>query len=265
MGFDVIQDVYLQAGLVIFAIVTVLWLISLPLKNASIVDPMWSILFLAAALTKFIADAGQYSPRQLLLIMLVALWSLRLSLYLFWRNMGKGEDFRYAKWRRNGGPNWPYKAYLKVFILQGLLAWIICIPLIAGQSGTGVIGTLDLIAVVIWFIGFSFETLGDWQLARFKANPDNKGKVLNTGVWRYTRHPNYFGDAAQWWGFFLIAVAAGAWWTIYAPLLMTGLLMKVSGVVLLEKTLVKTKPQYKEYIETTPAFFPWFPSRKAGG
>ncbi|MDJ0838615.1 MAG: DUF1295 domain-containing protein [Acidobacteriota bacterium] len=255
-------QLYLIAGLVILCINTLLWLVSLPLKNASIIDPVWSLLFLAAALVPFVSGFDQLNPRQILIMTLVIAWSLRLALYLTWRNWGEGEDFRYKKWREAAGPPWWWLSYFKVFVLQGVLAWIICIPLLAAQVGSdSALGLLDLVAVAVWFVGFAFETLGDWQLTRFRGNPDNKGKVLNTGVWRYTRHPNYFGDAAQWWGFYLITVSAGAWWTLYAPLLMTGLLLKVSGVVLLEKTLVKTKPQYKEYIETTPAFFPWFPKK----
>ena len=120
---------------------------------------------------------------------------------------------------------------------------------------------LDYIAVPVWVIGFFFEAVGDWQLAQFKANSANKGKVLNVGVWRYTRHPNYFGDATQWWAYYLVALAAGGWWTIFSPIVMTGLLMRVSGVTLLEKSLKETKPGYKEYIETTSEFFPWFPRK----
>ncbi len=123
---------------------------------------------------------------------------------------------------------------------------------------------LDDLGLVVWGIGFFFEAVGDWQLARFKARPENKGKVLNRGVWRYTRHPNYFGDAAQWWGFFLIAAAASAYWTVYSPILMTLLLVRVSGVALLEKTLKDTKPGYKEYVESTNAFVPWFPHKPKG-
>ena len=256
-------ELYLLAGLPILIIAVSLWLASLPLKNASIIDPFWSLFFLAAASVPFLRDTGTWSPRQVLVFALVTIWALRLALYLFWRNMGKGEDFRYAKMRSEGGPSWPYKALVKVFILQGVLAWIICIPLIAAQeAGGGTLGPLDLVAVAVWFIGFCFEALGDWQLARFKADPAAKGRVLDTGVWRYTRHPNYFGDAAQWWGFYLLAAAAGAWWTVYAPLIMTLLLLKVSGVALLEKSLTKTKPRYADYIARTPAFFPWFPKSK---
>lgn len=200
--------------------------------------------------------------RKWLIGILVTLWGLRLSLYILWRNWGKPEDFRYAKWRREEGASWWWKSFLRVFVLQGVLLMIISIPLLAAQSGNAPFGILDYLAVPVWFIGFLFESAGDIQLARFKADPTNKGKVMNRGVWRYTRHPNYFGDAAQWWGYYLIALSAGGWWTIYAPIIMTYLLMRVSGVVLLEKTM-ETRPGYKEYVESTSAFVPWFPKVKS--
>ncbi len=144
--------------------------------------------------------------------------------------------------------------------------WIIGTPLLRAQiSATPAQLTwLDYLAIPVWLVGFFFEAVGDWQLAQFKANPANKGKVLNTGVWRYTRHPNYFGDAAQWWAYYLIALAAGGWWTIFSPVLMTLLLMRVSGVTLLEKTLKDPKPGYKEYVENTSEFIPWFPKKQSG-
>jgi steroid 5-alpha reductase family enzyme len=150
--------------------------------------------------------------------------------------------------------------------LQGVLLWLISAPLLAAQFGDspGHLAAVDLLGLFVWGIGFFFEAVGDWQLTRFKANPANKGKVLNTGLWAYTRHPNYFGDAMVWWGYFLIALATpGGLVTVYSPLIMTLLLLKVSGVAMLEKTLVETKPQYREYIAATSAFFPWFP-RKPG-
>jgi len=145
-----------------------------------------------------------------------------------------------------------------------LLLWIISIPLLAAQlqPAPDHLTFLDFLGLGLWLVGFFFEAVGDFQLSRFKANLDNKGKVLDSGVWRYTRHPNYFGDSAQWWGYYLIAAAAGGWWTIYSPALMTFLLLRVSGVALLEKTL-ETRPAYKEYIEKTSPFFPWFPRRKS--
>jgi steroid 5-alpha reductase family enzyme len=241
-----------------------LWLLSLALRNSSIVDIFWGTGFVIVAWTAFWLAPEGFVTRKLLLNGLVTIWGLRLSLHILTRNWGKPEDFRYQAWRKEAGVAWWWRSFFKVFFLQGIILWIVATPLIAVQVSkqpeqlTG----LDYLAILIWLIGFTFEALGDWQLRRFKANPANKGKVLDTGVWRYTRHPNYFGDAAQWWAYYLIALAAGAWWTIFSPLLMTSLLLRVSGVSLLEKTLKEEKPGYKEYIEATSEFIPWFPRKK---
>jgi steroid 5-alpha reductase family enzyme len=257
-------EIYLVAGVSILAFTTALWLVSLHVKNSSIIDPFWGILFLIAAIVYFVLAKNGSQDRKTLLLVLVMVWSLRLSVYLVWRNWRKGEDFRYRKWREEHGDRWWWRSFFQVFLLQGLLAWIISVPLLAAMAGEAPahLTVLDGLAVAVWLFGFFFEAVGDFQLARFRADPANKGQVLNTGVWRYTRHPNYFGDAAQWWGFYLIALTAGGFWTIYAPLIMTGLLLRVSGVALLEKTLTETKPQYQKYVATTSAFFPWFPKKQ---
>ncbi len=161
--------------------------------------------------------------RLILLGTVVTVWGLRLSLYIFFRNKGKGEDFRYAAWRDEAGSSWPWRSFFKVFLLQGVLMWIIAVPLIAVQRGdtTSPLKCLDYTGAALWLVGFIFEAGGDWQLARFKADPANKGKLLTSGLWSLTRHPNYFGDAAQWWGFWLIAASAGAPWTVFSPIIMT--------------------------------------------
>jgi steroid 5-alpha reductase family enzyme len=206
-----------------------------------------------------------FPARKLLLMILVTTWGLRLSLYLLWRNWGKGEDFRYQKFRADAGEKWWWQSYFKVFLLQGLLLWIISAPFLAAQYSPtpAKLTILDFLALPVWAVGFFFEAVGDLQLTRFKANPANKGKVLDRGVWRYTGHPNYFGDATQWWAYYLLATAAGGFWTIFGPIITTVLLMRVSGVTLLEKTLTTSKPGYKEYVESTSAFFPWFPRKWA--
>ncbi len=256
-------EIYLLGGAAILTMMVLLWLASLALKNASIVDIFWGTAFVLAGWVYFTLTPTGAAERKLLISLLVTLWGLRLSIYIFWRNHGKPEDFRYQKWRRENGPSWWWRSFFQVFLLQGLLAWIISIPLLVAQVATqpARLGWLDFAGILIWAIGFFFESAGDWQLARFKANPANRGKVLQDGVWRYTRHPNYFGDSAQWWGYYLVAAAAGGWWTVYSPILMTFLLLRVSGVALLEKTL-ETRPQYRDYIEKTSAFIPWFPKRK---
>ena len=250
---------FLYSGIAILVMMVLLWLLSLVFKNASIVDIFWGIGFVIVTWLAFSLGAG-YIPRKQLVAVLVTIWGLRLALHIGIRNWGKPEDFRYAKWRQENGPRWWWFSFLQVFLLQGVLMWIISAPLLAAQiSGFPVIITpLDLIGVVLWVIGMVFETMGDLQLMLFKANPANKGKLLTTGVWRFTRHPNYFGEAALWWGYYIIALASGSWWTIFSPILMTYLLMKVSGVAMLERTM-KIKPGYEEYMKKTNAFFPWFP------
>jgi steroid 5-alpha reductase family enzyme len=259
MGF---LQIYGIAAAAIFGCMVVLWLVSLALRNSSIVDVFWGTGFVIANWIYFALTPGGLPARKLLVGILVTMWGLRLSLYVLWRNWGKPEDFRCAKWRGEEGASWWWKSLPRVFVLQGVLLIVISIPLLAAQSGNVPFGVLDYVAVPVWLIGFFFEAVGDLQLARFKANPANKGKVMNRGVWRYTRHPNYFGDAAQWWGYYLAALATGGWWTIYAPIIMTFLLMRVSGVALLEQTM-ETRPGYKEYVETTSAFVPWFPRKRA--
>lgn len=252
------------AGLVTLGLMTILWLISLLLKNSSIVDIFWGTGFVILAWVYFALTPDGFLTRKLILAILTSVWGLRLSLYILWRNKGKPEDFRYQKWREENGKRWWWWSFFQVFLLQGLLMWIISMPLLAAQTRPSPdrLTVFDILGIGFWAIGFFFEAAGDLQLARFKADPANKGKVMDRGVWRYTRHPNYFGDAAQWWGYYLIAAAAGGWWTLFSPALMTTLLMRVSGVTLLEKTL-ETRPGYKEYAESTSAFIPWFPRRKS--
>lgn len=255
---------YSLTAIIILAIMTTLWILSLILKNSSIVDIFWGAGFVVANWIYFALAPEGLPARKWLISILVTIWGLRLSSYILWRNWGKGEDFRYQKWRNESGGAWWWKSFLQVFVLQGFLLWIISAPLLAAHIGPAPrhLTALDFAAVLLWAIGFFFEAVGDFQLARFKADPANKGKVMNRGVWRYTRHPNYFGDATQWWAYYLIALAAGGWWTILSPIIMTTLLVRVSGVALLEKSLKEERPGYKEYIETTSAFIPWFPRKR---
>ena len=255
-------ETYLNSGLLILTLMVVLWLVSLALKNSSIVDIFWGFGFVLIAWFGFFSAPDGFITRKVLITAMVTIWGLRLTLYIFSRNRGKGEDFRYQKWRNEHPSTWWIRSFFKVFLLQGALMWIISTPITYSEASPAApLGILDYLAVVIWLIGFYFEVAGDFQLARFKSNPENKGKVMDQGVWRYTRHPNYFGDSAQWWGFFLTALSAGGWWTVFSPVIMTLLLMRVSGVALLEKTLKETKPGYREYMEKTNAFFPGFPRK----
>lgn len=254
-------EIYGIVGLVILGYMTALWVASLLLRDSSIVDIFWGAGFVMAVWIYFALTPDGFLDRKLLIGVLVTIWGLRLSSYILWRNWGKGEDFRYRKWREEAGEQWWWRSFFKVFLLQGFLMWIISTPLLAVQiSPTPArLGILDFVAIAVWMVGFFFEAVGDLQMARFKADPANEDKVLNSGVWRYTRHPNYFGDATQWWAYYLVALSAGGWWTIFSPIVMTILLLRVSGVALLEKSLKERKPKYEEYIETTSAFIPWCP------
>ena len=237
------------------------WLLSLAKKDASIVDTFWGLGFVLIAVVCFATRSG-YRERKILVLLLAIAWGLRLATHIFWRNKGKGEDFRYRAMRVRFGDRFPIVSLFTVFGLQGLLMWIISLPLQIAQISRepARLTWLDSAGAAIWLIGFLFESVGDLQLARFKADPRNKGKVMDRGLWRYTRHPNYFGDALLWWAFFVIALSTSAGvWTVISPMIMTGLLMKVSGVALLEKTLTKTKPEYRDYVGRTSAFFPWMP------
>jgi steroid 5-alpha reductase family enzyme len=246
-------------GLVVaLGLTSLVWLASLPKRDASIVDIFWSLGFVALAWF-YRAQVPIESVRQTLVPVLVTIWGLRLSLYILWRNRGQGEDYRYAAMREKYGKAFPWLSLVIVFWLQGALFWLIGMPLLQVQVSRNPTAPtwLDLLALALFFVGFFFEAVGDYQLARFKANPANKGKVMDRGLWRYTRHPNYFGDATLWWGFGCFALATtGSLWTLVGPLLMTFLIVKVSGVALLEKGLADTKPKYREYVRKTSAFFP---------
>ncbi len=243
--------------LAVFLFVTTLWLLSVRLTNASIVDIGWGTGFVILAIVYFLTTQGDPS-RRLIILALVAIWGLRLSLHIFRRNHGKPEDPRYQAWRKQYGEKYWWFSYFQVFLLQGGIMWVVSLPVYAAMNGVGSINWIDGVGVIIWGIGLCFEAVGDWQLAQFKSNPANKGKVMQTGLWAYTRHPNYFGDATVWWGHYVIALAAGGWWTIFSPIIMTFLLMRVSGVTMTEKAM-EARPGYKTYIQRTSEFFPWFP------
>jgi steroid 5-alpha reductase family enzyme len=257
-------QLYAVSALAILCLMTVLWIASLLLCNSSIVDVFWGPGFVLVNWTAFALAPGGFSGRKWLTSALITVWGLRLGLYILWRNRGKPEDFRYRKWREDHGARWWWVSFFQVFLLQGVLMWIVSAPLVAAQFAAepARLTILDYVAIALWGVGFFFEAAGDWQMARFRADPANRGQVLSNGVWRYTRHPNYFGDATQWWAYYLVAAAAGGFWTVFSPIVMTLLLLRVSGVALLERTLTETKPRYREYVETTSAFVPWFPRRK---
>lgn len=253
---------YLIALAVIFGMGVATWLYSLYARDVSIVDSLWSLMFLAAAIL-YAWQAPEQGWHTVFILALVAVWSLRLSIHLTVRNWGEEEDRRYQEIRRNNEPHFGLKSLYIIFGLQGTLAWIISIPLLFALFARTGFHWIDIFAVALWLAGFIFEAVGDYQLMKFKQDASNKGKVLDTGLWRYTRHPNYFGEACIWWAYFLFAIPAGGWWTVYASVLMTFLLLKVSGVVLMEKDISQRRPAYQAYIDRTSSFFPWRP-REAG-
>ncbi len=249
-------------GLVVaLGLTTLVWLASLVKRDASIVDIFWALGFVTLAWF-YRSQVPVESFRQTLVPLLVTLWGVRLSVYIFWRNRGHGEDYRYAAMREKWGARFPWLSLVSVFWLQGFLFWLIAMPLLQIQISRlpVALSWLDGLGLLLFAIGFFFESVGDLQLARFKADPANQGRVMDRGLWRYTRHPNYFGDATLWWGFGCFALATpGSLWTLVGPFLMTLLILKVSGVALLEKGLSDTKPQYRDYVRRTSAFFPWPP------
>lgn len=250
----------LSAALLLLAFVVALWLLSLAAHDASIIDRFWGLGFIVIC----IAGLRWLEPvtlHKVLVSGLVFLWGARLSVYITWRNWEKGEDYRYRAMREKHGRSFAWKSLFTVFLLQGALTWFIALPIqlvLAAEDTLPIDSWQVIVGTVVFVAGLLFETVGDWQLARFKARPENRGKVMDQGLWRYTRHPNYFGEAVLWWGIFIAALPAPyVLYTVLSPLVMTLLLLKVSGVPLLEKQMAETRPGYAEYVRRTPAFVPW--------
>ena len=243
----------------ILAAATAVWTLSVRRRDASIADIGWGPGFvLLAWLYAGLFEAFQ--PRVLLIATLVTVWGVRLALHIARRH--RGEDPRYAAMRAGHGPAFWWRSLFTVFWLQAGLLWFVALPVlaVARAPGPARVTPTDVAGLVLFAVGFTFEAVGDHQLARFRSTPANHGRVLDTGLWRYTRHPNYFGDAVLWWGVFLLAVASpGAWLTVLSPAAMTFLLLRVSGVALLERGLRASKPGYDAYARRTSAFIPWFP------
>jgi steroid 5-alpha reductase family enzyme len=242
------------AGLVL-ALAT--WALSVPLRDASLADIAWGWLVTAPALVA--AALLPPAPRALPVLAIALAWALRLSLHIAWRHRGQPEDRRYQAMRARNEPNFAWKSLYLVFGLQAMLAWIVAAPLFGALASTAPWRPLDAAGLALALFGLAFEAVADAQLARFKADAANRGRVMDRGLWRYSRHPNYFGEACLWWGLGLVALGGGAWWALASPLLVTALLLKVSGVPLLEDDLHARRPGYREYVRRTPAFFPWRP------
>ena len=246
------------AALAILAVMVITWVISLLVRDASIVDIVWGLGFVVTAWVTRVAVDG-YQARQNVLVILTTVWGVRLSLYLARRNLGHGEDYRYQSMRRRAGSSFAVKSLVTVFLLQGAVMWIVSLPVQLGQSSDdkGAFAVFVVVGTFVWAVGMFFETVGDWQLTRFKADPSNAGTVMDRGLWSWTRHPNYFGDFCVWWGIFI--VAASAWpgpISVIGPVVMTVMLTRVSGKALLERGLKKRREGYDAYIARTSGFFP---------
>ena len=237
--------------------------LSLPLRDVSIVDIAWGLAFVDVAwVASAVADGD--GGRTALAVGLVSVWGLRLAGYIAYRKAAHpGEDPRYGAMRERHGERFPRVSLFTVFLFQALVAWVVSLPLQGAAAATDPdLGPLAFAGVALWLVGFVFEAGGDLQMQRFKADPANRGKVMDRGFWRYTRHPNYFGDFAVWWGLYLVALDGGAWWAVVGPLIMTLLLTRVSGAGLLEKSMSE-RPGYREYIERTSGFIPLPPKRSS--
>ena len=234
------------------------WVLSVPRKDVSIVDIFWGVNLLAAAIAYAFALPGQ-GPREWLVLCMVAAWALRLSGFIAARNHGRPEDRRYQAMREKRGESFWWKSLYIVFLLQAVLAWILSWQLYGAMAGDQALGWLDALGVGIWLFGLVFEAVADRQLAQFLARPDRGDAVMDQGLWRYSRHPNYFGECCGWWGLFLLAASAGAWWTVISTVMITFLILKVSGVALTESDIAERRPAYRDYIERTSSFVPMPP------
>lgn len=240
------------------------WIASFVRSDVSLVDRVWAIFIVGAGIVYMLLMPDPW-PRGAWMIAIGGFWALRLSGFITWRNWGEGEERRYQEIRKRNEPNFRWKSLYLVFSLQAVLAWVVSAPFFVGAtSGARPLNWLDGVGIAIAIFGALFEAVGDAQMARFKADPRHKGQVMDRGLWRYTRHPNYFGEVCVWWGLWLIALGGAGWggaWSVVSPLLMTVLLLKVSGVSLQEKDIGERRPAYRDYIERTNAFIPGAPKK----
>lgn len=245
----------------IFLYMTCVFCLALLKKDNSLVDIAWGLGFIGVAILTIFLKEG-WTTRQVIVSCLVSIWGLRLALHIALRKRGRGEDFRYAKWRQDWGRWFVLRSYFQIFMLQGVFLFIIALPIIlVNFSSREDLTAMDLLGIGVWCIGFIFEAVGDYQLVQFKKQPANKGKIISTGLWKYTRHPNYFGEVVMWWGIFLLALSVeNGWLAVFSPFTITFLLLRVSGVTMLEKKY-QGNPEFEAYAERTNAFFPWFPKK----
>jgi steroid 5-alpha reductase family enzyme len=237
------------------------WLASLWRRDVSIVDAMWPVFIATAGLYYGASAAVEPDLLARVALLLLVVWAARLGLHIAVRNHGQPEDRRYQKIRANNQPYFEWKSLYIVFGFQALLAWVVALPFLALTREAAALAPLQWFGAALATFGIGFEAVADWQLERFRKTAHSGGRVLDTGLWRYSRHPNYFGECCAWWGFGLMGLATGAWWALASPLLMTVLLLKVSGVSLLERDIGERRPEYARYVRETNAFLPGRPAR----
>ncbi|MBP6859193.1 MAG: DUF1295 domain-containing protein [Candidatus Magasanikbacteria bacterium] len=248
---------YLILGLILFAYMNVWFIVSLIKKRNDVADIAWGWGFVVLAWASFFLSKT-VSWQSVLVNILITIWGFRLALHIYARHRGRQEDYRYLEWRKQWGKWFFVRSYFQVFILQGVFLFLIALPAIFLNLHSTFSWVFGIIGLLIWLVGFFFEAVGDYQLSRFIGNPDNKGKIMQGGLWHYTRHPNYFGEVAQWWGIFIIALcAAGSFVTIIGPLTISILILFVSGIPLLEKKYIGNA-DFENYKKRTSVFFPWF-------
>lgn len=252
-------DYFLVLALILFFYMNLWFIVSLLRKRNDVADEAWGFGFVVLAWASFLLGTAQ-DTRGIIVGILVSIWGTRLAWHIFRRHLGHSEDYRYAKWREDWGKWFYVRSYVQVYLLQGVLLFLIATPILLINQSAGVsLNYLDVVGIFIWITGFVFEVVGDAQLAQFKKDPHNKGKLLQTGLWNYSRHPNYFGEVLQWWGVFVLALSvSNGWFGIVGPLMITFLILKVSGIPLLEKKMMEN-PAFAEYQKKTSIFIPWFP------
>lgn len=246
-------------ALAVWLHMTTFYLLAILAKRNDLADVAWGLGFIMVAVVSGLANSGS-TPRQVVVLTLVLLWAVRLAMHIWARNRGQPEDFRYKKWREDWGDQYLWKAYLNVFLLQGLFMVINSLPIwLVNTTDRGGFTLLNGVGVAVWLVGLLFEAVGDLQLTLFRRNPANKGQIITTGLWRYTRHPNYFGEALLWWGLWIVTIGSRLWLLgAIGPAFITLMLTRVSGIPMLEKRSA-TKPGWAAYAARTNAFVPWFP------
>ena len=250
-------DLYASAAATVFAAVTTLWFVGVLLRDASIIDVFWGPLFVAIAWVLFATSLPNVGAAQLIVLFLVTAWGLRLAFHLGARNFGTGEDGRYRMWRAHGGPHWWLKSYYRIYLLQGSIALVVATPVIAAFRLTDAPFAINWLGIPVWLAGFVIEAAADVQLTRFRARGESRERVMREGLWAYCRHPNYFGDALQWWGIGIFTFGGVTWWSLVGPLAMTLVFLNISNSVI-ERGLLKRRPDYAAYVARTNAFFPRF-------